>query len=161
MGFGLDLMILDIPDDLSIPQVSNPSTAGPEWNKLRPKFLDNVFDFASSHLQDAGAVLLFFSDDVDLKATLKGFNKAYGFTVFREWMGINRLRMTSAKDKSTTVRIQLLPLILVLYQISVVFEFDNSFSDLFMLSDTSILHKAAHQRHRRSINSTIQFSTSS
>jgi hypothetical protein len=111
MGFGVDLMILDIPDDLPVPHVSSPTTDVPDWNKLHPKFLDNVFDFAASHLQDAGAILLFFSDDLKLKATLRGFNNTYGFTVFREWMGINRLRMTSAKDKSTTVRIQILILI--------------------------------------------------
>lgn len=96
-------MILDIPDDLPVPHVSSPSTEVPEWNKLRPKLLDNVFDFASAHLQDAGAILLFFSDDLKLKATLKGFNNTYGFTIFREWMGINRLRMISARDNSSTV----------------------------------------------------------
>jgi hypothetical protein len=111
MGFGVDLMILDIPDDLPIPHLSSPATAVPDWNKLRPKFLDNVFDFASSSLQDAGAILIFFSDDLNLKATLRGFNNTYGFKVFREWMGINRLRMTSAKDKSTTVSIQLIDLL--------------------------------------------------
>lgn len=128
MGFGLDLMILDIPDDLPIPQVSSPPAAVPEWNKLRPKFLDNAFDFASAHLQDAGAILLFFSDDLNLKAILKGFNNTYGFTVFREWMGINRLRMISAKDKSTTVRIHLLPRMLLLFQISLNSEFAHCFS---------------------------------
>jgi hypothetical protein len=91
MGFGVDLMSLDIPDDLPVPHVSNPTTDVLDWNKLRPKFLDNVFDFASSHLQDVGAILLFFSDDLKLKATLRGFNNTYGFTVFRERMGINRL----------------------------------------------------------------------
>jgi hypothetical protein len=106
MGFGLDLMILDIPDDLPVCHLSSPATAVPEWNKLRPKFLDNVFDFASVHLQDAGALLLFHSDDLNLRAILKGFNNTYGFRVYREWMGINRLQMTSVKDKSTMVRIQ-------------------------------------------------------
>jgi hypothetical protein len=111
MGFGMDLMILDIPDDLPVPHVSNPTTDVPDGNKLRPKFMDNMFDFVALHLQDAGAILLFFSDDLKLKATLRGFNNTYGFTVFKEWMGINRLQMTSAKDKSTTVRIQILILI--------------------------------------------------
>jgi hypothetical protein len=106
MGFGLDLMILDIPDDLPVRHLSSPAIAVPEWNKLRPKFLDNVFDFASAHLQDAGALLLFHSDDLNLRAILRGFNNTYNFRVYKEWMGINRLQMTSAKDKSTTVRIQ-------------------------------------------------------
>ena len=51
MGFGVDLMILDILNDLPIPHVSSPTTDVPEWNKLCPKFLDKVFDFAASHLQ--------------------------------------------------------------------------------------------------------------
>ena len=90
-------------DDLPIPHLSSPSTDVLEWNRLHPKFLDNVFDFASSHLQDAGAILL-FSDDLDLKAILWGFNNTYDFRVFREWLEINRLRMTSTRDKSSTVR---------------------------------------------------------
>jgi hypothetical protein len=91
MGFGVDLMILDIPNDLYVPHLSSPATAVHVWNKLRPKFLNNVFDFASSHLQDAGAILLVFLDDLNLRATMRGFNNTYGFMVFREWMGINRL----------------------------------------------------------------------
>jgi hypothetical protein len=81
MGFGLDLMILDIPDDLPVRHLS-------------------------THLQDAGTILLFNSDDLNLRAILRGFNNTYGFRVYREWMGINRLQMTSTKDKSTTVGIQ-------------------------------------------------------
>jgi hypothetical protein len=147
MGFGVDLMILDIPDDLPIPHLSSPATAVPDWNKLRPKFLDNVFDFASSSLQDAGAILIFFSDDLNLKATLRGFNNTYGFKVFREWMGINRLRMTSAKDKSTTVSIQLTDLLMMLFQFYTCFKLVHSDSYLLIFADTSILHKAAGQRH--------------
>jgi hypothetical protein len=86
--------------------VTCPALPVPEWNKLRPKFLDNVFDFASAYLQDARTILLFHSDDLNLRTILKGFNNTYSFRVYREWMGINRLQMTSAKDKSTTVRIQ-------------------------------------------------------
>ena len=111
MGFGIDLMILDIPNDLHVPHMSSPITDVFDWKKLHPKFLDNMFDFIASHLQDVGAILLFFSDDLKLKATLRGFNHTYGFIVFTEQMGINRLQMTSAKDKSTTICIQILILI--------------------------------------------------
>ena len=152
MGLGLDLMILDIPDDLPIPHVSSPTTDVHEWNKLRPKFLDNAFDFVSCHLQDAGAILLFFSDDLNLKATQKGFNNTYGFTVFREWMGINRLQMINAKDKSTTVCIQFLALLLVLFQIYTSFNFVHLYSNLVMLTNTSILHKAVGQEHARAFS---------
>ena len=109
-------------DDLPIPHLSSPSTDVLEWNRLHPKFLDNVFDFASSHLQDARAILL-FSDDLDLKATLRGFNNTYGFRVFREWLGINRLRMISAKDKSSTVHMPLLLLLLLNFWLCICFDF--------------------------------------
>jgi hypothetical protein len=32
-----------------------------------------------------------------------GYMRTYGFALFREWMGINRLRLTSSKDRSKTV----------------------------------------------------------
>jgi hypothetical protein len=75
----------------------------PEWNKQKKGFLEVLFDFANSHLHDKGAIILFFSDDLDVKADLKGLMSAYGFLTFKEWMGVNRLRMTSARDPSKTV----------------------------------------------------------
>ena len=99
----MDLILLDIPDGLPVPNVSRPPFIVPKWNFLRPGFLDHAFDFASVHVQDRGAVLLFFSDDLEMRAKLRGYMTAYNFVLFREWMGINRLRMTSARDKSKTV----------------------------------------------------------
>ena len=57
-----------------------------------------MFDFANSHLHDKSAILLYFSNDLDVKADLKGLMNAYGFLSFKEWMGVNCLRMISAKD---------------------------------------------------------------
>jgi hypothetical protein len=96
-------MIVDIPDDLPIPELSSPPSFVPEWNKQKKGFLEVVFDFSNSHLHDKGAMLLFFSDDLDVKADLKGLMSAYGFLAFKDWMGVNRLRMTSARDRSKTV----------------------------------------------------------
>jgi hypothetical protein len=101
---GIDLMIVDIPDDLPIPDLSSPSSFVPEWNKQKKGFLEVVFDFANSHLHDKGAMLLFFSDDLDVKADLKGLMSTYGFLAFKDWMGVNRLRMTSSRDRSKMVR---------------------------------------------------------
>ena len=53
--------------------------------------------------------------------------------------------MISAKDKSATVRIQLLAFMLVLIQFSLSFNFFHLYSDLLMYTDTSILHKAVGQ----------------
>jgi hypothetical protein len=100
---GVDLIILDIPENLPIPNLSCPATSVPSWNTLRRGFLDHVFDFASTHVQYCGAILLFFADDLDLKANLRGYMRIYNFILFQEWMGINRLCMTSSKDRSKTV----------------------------------------------------------
>jgi hypothetical protein len=96
-------VIVDIPDDLPIPDLSSPPSFVPEWNKRKKGFLEVVFDFANSHLHDKGAMLLFFSDDLDVKAYLKGLMSAYRFLTFKDWMGVNHLQMTSARDWSKTV----------------------------------------------------------
>jgi hypothetical protein len=93
------LIIVDIPENLPIPNLSCPATSVPSWNTLRQGFLDHMFDFASAHVQDCGAILLFFPDDLDLKANLRGYMRTYGFALFREWMGISRLCMTSSRDR--------------------------------------------------------------
>jgi hypothetical protein len=100
---GVDLVIIDIRDNLPIPELSNPPSFVPEWNKRKKGFLEVLFDFANSNLHDNGAILLFFSDDLDVKADLKGLMSAYGFFTFKEWMEVNCLRMTSARDHSKTV----------------------------------------------------------
>jgi hypothetical protein len=102
---GVDLVIVDIPNDLPIPYLSSPPSFVPEWNKQKKGYLEVVFDFANSHLHDNGAILFFFSDDLDVKADFKGLMSMYGFLAFKEWMGVNRLSMTSARDHSKTVRL--------------------------------------------------------
>ena len=139
---GLDLIILDIPDGLPVPSVSRPPFIVPSWNILQPGFLDHAFDFASAHVQDRGAVLLFFPDDLELKAKLRGYMTAYNFVLFREWMGINRLRMTSARDKSKTVSSH--PIISINFSPCACLHF--LILTLFILrSDASVLHLAFGQ----------------
>jgi hypothetical protein len=149
MGFGVDLMILDIPEDLLVPHSSIPTTAVPDWNILRPKFLDNVLDFTLAHLQDAGTILLFHADDLNLRAMLRGFNNTYDFMVFKEGMGINQLQMTSAKDKSNTVSTQLLALNRDVDSVPDWLPISSCSS----LADTSILHQVTGQRHCWSFSS--------
>jgi hypothetical protein len=85
MGFDEDLMIVDILEGLFVPQLSIFATTIPAWNKLRHRFLDTIF--ASSHVYDTGAILVFHTDDLNIKTKLSGFMKAYGFFVIGEWMG--------------------------------------------------------------------------
>jgi hypothetical protein len=60
-------MIIDIPDDLPIPELSNPPMFVPLWNKHQPSFLEVVFDFANTHVHDR-VVLLLHSNDVKIMA---------------------------------------------------------------------------------------------
>jgi hypothetical protein len=48
-------------------------------------------------------LLLFHKDDLKLRVDIKGSAKAYHFLVLKEWMGINSLPITSARDVSKTV----------------------------------------------------------
>jgi hypothetical protein len=100
---GVDLMIVDIPEDLLVPMVSSPPTFVPNWNSDIKNFPAMVFDFGSSLVHDNGVLLLFHKDDLKLRADIRGYPKAYHFSILKEWTGINRLSITSARDASKTV----------------------------------------------------------
>jgi hypothetical protein len=83
--------------------VSSPPTSVPDWNSDDKNFLAMVFDFGSSLVCDNGVLLLFHKDDLKLRADIRGSSKAYHFSILKEWTGINRLPITSARDVSKTV----------------------------------------------------------
>jgi hypothetical protein len=62
-----------------------------------------VFDFRSFLVHDNGVLLLFHKDNLKLRVDIKGSAKAYHFSILKEWMGINRLPITSARDASKIV----------------------------------------------------------
>jgi hypothetical protein len=62
-----------------------------------------MFDFGSSLVHDNGALLLFHKDDPKLRADIRGYAKAYHFSIFKEWTGINRLPITNPRDASKIV----------------------------------------------------------
>jgi hypothetical protein len=97
---GVDLMIVDIPEGLPISMVSSRPTSVPEWNSNDKNFLAMVFDIGSSLVHDNGVLLFFHKDDLKLRADIRGYSKAYYFSILKEWTGINRLPITSAKDAS-------------------------------------------------------------
>jgi hypothetical protein len=99
----VDLIIVDIPEGLPVPMVSSPPTSIPRWNSANPNFLPLLFDFGSSLIHDNGTLLLFHKDDLKFRADIRGFANAYHFKILKEWTGINRLPLTSAKDSSKTV----------------------------------------------------------
>jgi hypothetical protein len=96
-------MIVDIPEGLPVPIVSSPPTSVLVWNSTDESFLPLVFDFGRSLVHDNGALLLFHKDDLKLRADIRGYTNAYHFSILKEWTGINRLPLTSARDASKTV----------------------------------------------------------
>jgi hypothetical protein len=100
---GVDLMIVDIPEGLPVPMVSSPPTSVPRWNSDDKNFMSILFDIGSSLVHNNGVLLLFHKDDLQLRADIRGYSKAYHFSIFKEWTGINRLPITSARDASKTV----------------------------------------------------------
>jgi hypothetical protein len=96
-------MIVDIPEDLPVSMVSFPPTSFPEWNSEDKNFMAMVFNFGSSLIHDNGVLLFFHKDDFKFRADIKGYSKAYHFSILKEWTGINRLPITNARDASKTV----------------------------------------------------------
>ena len=97
---GVDLMIMDIPEGLPVPTVSSPASSVPEWNKLPDRYVETVFEFASGLVHDNGVLLLFHPDDLRMRADIRGCLKPYHFSLFKEFMGVNHLPLTNARNAS-------------------------------------------------------------
>ena len=81
----VDLMIVDIPEGLPVPTVSSPRISIPKWNSDDKNFMAMVFDIGSSFVHDNGVLLLFHKDDLKLRGDIRGYSKAYYFTILKEW----------------------------------------------------------------------------
>ena len=99
----IDLMIVDIPKGLPIPMVAFLPTSVLGWNSTNKNFLPLVFDLGNLLVHDNGMLLFFYKDNLKLKADIRGFAKAYHFSILKEWTGINCLPITNAKDASKIV----------------------------------------------------------
>ena len=102
----LDVGIADIPENLPVPNVSDLAYNVSSWNALDLNFLGELFDFADKIIHDDGALLLFHPDNnVDSIESIEYHFPAFGFTIFNEWLGVNCLRLHSAKhvDKTTNL----------------------------------------------------------
>jgi hypothetical protein len=62
-----------------------------------------VFHFGSSLVHDNEVLLLFHKDDLKLRPDIRGYSKAYHFSILKEWTGINRLPITNARNASKAV----------------------------------------------------------
>jgi hypothetical protein len=102
----VDLVISNIAENLSVPNVSDPAHSVLSWNTLDLDFLGEFFNFADEIIHDDGALLLFHPvDNGDFRKSIQDHFHAFGFTIFKEWLGVNRLRLHSAKhmDKTTNL----------------------------------------------------------
>jgi hypothetical protein len=80
-----DLVIADIPENLPVPNVSDPAYSVPSWNALDSDFIGKLFDFADEILHDNGVLLLFHpNDNGDFMENIQDHFVAFGFTIFKE-----------------------------------------------------------------------------
>ena len=77
-------MIVDISEGLPVSIVSSPPISIPVWNSADKNLLLLVFDFGSSLVYDNGVLLLFYKDDLKLRADISGYAKAYHFSILKE-----------------------------------------------------------------------------
>jgi hypothetical protein len=54
----LNLIIVDVPEDLPVPTVSEQPDVVPPWNQSADSLLKAVFVFAKDYLQDDGAMIV-------------------------------------------------------------------------------------------------------
>jgi hypothetical protein len=78
---GVDLMIVDIPEGLPVPMMSSLPTSVPEWNSTDKNFVSMVFEFGSSLVHDNGVLLLLHKDNLQLRVDIRGYLKAYHFSI--------------------------------------------------------------------------------
>ena len=99
----MDLILADLPEGLPVPGISNPPSSIPAWNREPEDWFQTIFDFADHHLQDDGAIILFHPSRMSTKSIILGCCSTYGFSVRKEWLGINRLHLTSPINPLLTV----------------------------------------------------------
>jgi hypothetical protein len=99
----LDLIIIDVPEDLPVPTVSDPTDAVPPSNQSVDSLLEAVFVFAEDYLQDDGAMIVIHPFQVDAKSTILGYCVEYNFETRKEWLCMNRLHLCSPLNRTLTV----------------------------------------------------------
>ena len=89
-----DLVIADISENMLVPNVSDPAYSVPSWIALDFDFLGELFDFMDVIIHDDRVFLLFHPDDNgDSRENIHNDFLAFGVTIFKEWLGVNRLRL--------------------------------------------------------------------
>jgi hypothetical protein len=80
LGIGVDLMVFDILENLSISKVSSLLISILDWNQMDEEFLVLVINFVSTHVHDDGVLLLFQSDaKIVIPSVRRPFGKRTGW----------------------------------------------------------------------------------
>jgi hypothetical protein len=79
------LLIADMPDGLSVPNVLTPQSKVSNWNVVNDNWANPVFEFARDVLQDDGAILLFHLDNPKLRASIDQAAEDFGFSCLHNW----------------------------------------------------------------------------
>jgi hypothetical protein len=99
----MDLIIVDVPEGLLIPIVSDPADVVPLWNQSAESLLEAVLVFAEDYFQDDGAIIVIHPFQVDAKSTFLGYCVEYSFETRKEWLCMNRLHLCSPLNKTLIV----------------------------------------------------------
>lgn len=98
---GIDLLICDLPENRAVPVISPLEV--PAWNQRSSHLVPYMFAFAECNLADNGVILLIHGKDFALESVLEKEMKEYKFVLVREWVGGNRLKLSSGRSTQPTV----------------------------------------------------------
>lgn len=98
---GIDLLICGLPENRVVPVILPRDVLA--WNQRSSELLPFMFAFAESSLADNGVILLIHEKDYALEKELEYQSNEYNFQLVREWVGGNRLKLSSDHSTQPTV----------------------------------------------------------
>jgi hypothetical protein len=99
----LNLIIVDVPEDLLVPIVSDPADVVPPFNQSAESLLEVVFVFTNDYLQNDGAIIVIYPFQVDAKSTILEYCVEYDFETRKEWLCMNCFHLCSPLNITSTV----------------------------------------------------------
>ena len=101
---GVDVIFTDFPENLPVPGLSKPPHVVPTWNADPDnEALQLMCSSPAEHLHDDGCIVLFHSYSMKSNENIVGVCEAYNLVKKKDWMGMNRMHLTSAIDNAKTV----------------------------------------------------------
>jgi hypothetical protein len=81
---GIDLLLVDVPDNLPVSAISTSSSDIPTWNCWGPSFFDDVFTFAEDNLHDNGVFVIMHPDAPKMHDDIRDWALECHFTIARD-----------------------------------------------------------------------------